>query len=120
MNSLIRLASHCGFIVLVFLLGAGCATNKIDWSTRVGVYTYDQVVLEMGPPDRYAKLEDNTLVADWMIARGHFQTGPVVWGNPNGFGPTAYSSYYSTMPDFYLRLTFGPDKKLQSWKKFAR
>ena len=29
-----------------------------------------------------------------------------------------YNDYQ--VPDYFLRLTFGPDGKLSSWKKFAR
>jgi hypothetical protein len=27
---------------------------------------------------------------------------------------------YVDSPDYYLRLIFGPDGKLQTWKKFAK
>jgi hypothetical protein len=41
----------------------GCVTQKIDWSARVGNYTYAQAVMELGPPDKSAKLTDGTVVA---------------------------------------------------------
>ena len=44
------------------VLLVGCATNRVDWNARVGNYTYQQAVLDMGPPDRQAKLEDGTTV----------------------------------------------------------
>jgi len=59
-----------GAVVLVVLL-AGCATSKIDWAGRVGNYTYDQAITELGPPDREAKLSDGTIVADWITRRAY-------------------------------------------------
>jgi hypothetical protein len=53
-------------ITLAALVLAGCVTQKIDWSARVGNYTYDQAVMELGPPDKSAKLTDGTVVADWL------------------------------------------------------
>ncbi len=57
--------------VLLLLLSVGCASTKIDWSSRIGNYTYDQAVIELGPPDKYAKLTDGTVVAEWMTRRGY-------------------------------------------------
>jgi len=45
---------------------AGCATHRVDWDTRVGVYTYNQAVVELGPPDKQAKLTDGQTVAEWI------------------------------------------------------
>src|SRR5262245_10702323 len=57
-------------LLLIWLMG--CATTpKIDWNSRIGNYTYDQAVLEMGPPDRSATLTDGTKVVEWLTARGH-------------------------------------------------
>jgi hypothetical protein len=101
------------FAMAVFL--TACATTpKIDWQSRVGSYTYDQSVLDFGPPDKYAKLADGTQVAEWLLSRGR-----------NG-GYTTYAGrgliYYNDLssPDYYLRLTFDPSGKLQSFKKYAK
>ena len=59
---------------LAMLVVTGCATNKVDWSTRIGTYTYDQAVLDMGPPAKEDKLQDGTVVAEWMTQRGHTDT----------------------------------------------
>ena len=58
--------SICAIALLLALLAlTGCATrNKIDWSARVGNYTFDQTVLELGPPDKQTKLSDGTVVAE--------------------------------------------------------
>jgi hypothetical protein len=105
----------------------GCATTpRIDWNARIGTYTYDQAVLELGPPDRSATLTDGTRVVEWLTSRGH-----TFWFGDYGgyFSPYAYHYYhgpfvyhYSTTktPDYYLRLTFSSDNKLQSWRRVAR
>ena len=111
--------------VLASLLAAGCATTKkIDWAARTGHYYYDQAVVELGPPDKSAKLQDGTVVADWITRHGYAQT----WSNfdypYHRHGPFFYPAYADTyttyMPDYWLRLTFGADGKLQAWKKFTR
>src|SRR2546421_12998193 len=55
-KSSVRLADvgrALGTWLLTGWLMAGCAsTPKVDWNSRVGIFTYDQVVAEMGPPDK--------------------------------------------------------------------
>jgi hypothetical protein len=105
---------------------AGCASHKIDWAARVGVYTMDQAIVDFGPPDKQAKLEDGTIVAESLTRRGYHTT--YVSGYyyhyhhrwPGFYGP-AYPPYVdSYSPDYFLRLTFGPDGKLRAWKNFYK
>jgi hypothetical protein len=120
-------AAGRGNVALIAALAvwlAGCATAKIDWAARVGNYTFDQVVIELGPPDKQAKLEDGTVIADWLTRRGDRSVYPV-GGYYGPYGPWIYGPCYpgyvdSYSPDYYLRLTFGPDGRLKAWKKFAR
>lgn len=110
--------------VALLVLLPGCATSKIDWAARVGNYTYDQAITELGPPDREAKLSDGTIVADWITRRGYRYSYPIggyAWHCPPWYYTPFYPTYVeSYAPDYYLRLTFGPDGKLKSWKKFAK
>ena len=108
---------------MVWLL-AGCAsTPKVDWNTRVGNFTYDQAVAELGPPDKSTKLSDGSTVADWITRKSS--------GVSFGLG-TGYSHYgggvgtstgvgvgvpVGSTGDHVLRLTFGPDGKLAQWSK---
>lgn len=116
----------CGMVVqrfvfaLLLVLMAGCATSKIDWAARVGTYTFDQAVLDFGPPDKQAKLTDGTVVAEWLTRRGsnHLYASP-------GYFPyyprSGFSTYVETSaPDSYLRLTFDDAGRLKAWKKLAR
>ena len=108
--------------LLAALLFAGCATGpKIDWAARVGHYTYDQAVLEFGPPDKVAKLDSGIIVANWITQRGYAYTtgGGVAYGAyPGTVVVPNYTTAYS--PTYYLRLTFGADGRLTDWKKYAQ
>lgn len=110
---------------------AGCATHRIDWDGRVGNYTLDQAILDFGPPDKQAKLEDGTVVADWLTRHGYsysYGGGGYYYGHRGYYGPRGYWGYApypgpyldSYSPDYFMRLTFGPDGKLKTWKKFAK
>lgn len=120
MNNLLRASAFLLLLALVTL--TGCATrNKIDWSARVGNYTFDQAVLDFGPPAKQAKLSDGTVVAEWQMSAGYTRAEYVPYA-----GPSRYPYYYggcaapltTYTPGSYLRLTFGPDNQLKAWKKF--
>jgi hypothetical protein len=95
----------------------GCATQRVDWPARVGHYTYDQAVTEMGPPDKQAKLNDGTVVAEWLMERGY----TYAYNTPGPYGPF-YPSYVNTYtaPSRFVRLTFGPDGQLTAWKRLYK
>jgi hypothetical protein len=103
---------------------AGCATARVDWNARLGNYTFDQAVIELGPPDKQAKLSDGRTVADWITRRnggtsvsvgtgfGHGYYG----GYPGGVGVVQTYNY----PDTYeskLRLTFNTNNVLADWAR---
>lgn len=109
---------------LIWLV-TGCVGPKIDWNGRIGNYTYDQAVLELGPPDKYAKVTDGSIVADWLTRRGRSGGYVTVMGGgpyyyPYYGGPGTVYATDASSPDYFLRLTFGPDGRLLTWKKFAR
>ena len=109
-------------MALAALLLAGCASApKIDWKARVGNYTYDQAVAELGPPDKSTTLADGTIVADWLTRRAQTVSAPEPYLLPSGtyFGPLTPMYSETTVPAQYLRLTFGADGKLKSWKERA-
>jgi hypothetical protein len=113
-------------LLAVFLFG-GCATYQVDWNSRIGVYTYDQTVVELGPPDRSAKLTDGTTVAEWLTHRGYSRGSTEFvygYGHPYYYFPSPFYHHYyyydPPAPDYYLRLTFNPEGKLHSWKRVTR
>jgi hypothetical protein len=104
-------------ILFVIILIAGCATHRIDWNSRIGNYTFDQAVKEMGPPDKQAKLSDGFLVVEW-VSHYYNGNGAVVgsgyYGYPGGVGTIQVpSSRYEEK----LRLTFGTNNVLVTWSK---
>lgn len=114
--------------VLTLVLGfgflqVGCRTTpKIDWAARVGHFTFDQAVLELGPPDKSATLTDGTTVAEWLTDRG-FQG--VTYRSPMYYGPYSHGpfvEYYGhpQAPDYFIRLTFNPAGELIDWKRVLK
>ena len=104
-----------GFCLALAL--SGCATQRVDWAARVGHYTYEQAVTGMGVPEKQDKLADGSVVAEWLTDRGHTYTH----SSPGAEGPF-YPSYPATYtaPSQFLRLSFGPDGHLASWKKLYK
>jgi hypothetical protein len=121
------LRAGLAYAVCALLLAAlctGCRTTpKIDWNSRIGNYTYDQAVLELGPPDKMAVLTDKTKVAEWMTFRGREGAyvpafGPHLY-HPYFYGPPLYYSEPPS-PDRLLRLTFDPQNRLVRWSSRYR
>jgi hypothetical protein len=105
-----------GLMTGVALFFAACATEpKVDWQTRVGNYTYDQAVLELGAPDKEATLTDGTRVVEWLTYRSR-SGGTWVTHTRGGWVQTMDSP----SPDYFLRLVFNKNGQLQSWKKYAK
>jgi hypothetical protein len=115
-----RLPGCLGPIVVwvgLFFL-AGCATPRADWEGRIGVFTFDQAVAELGPPDKSATLEDGTRVADWVDRRRgsvSFGLGVGAFGRRGGIG--VGTGVGPEARGRVLRLTFGSDGKLKAWKR---
>ncbi|MBI3881368.1 MAG: hypothetical protein HY301_15060 [Verrucomicrobia bacterium] len=101
------------------LLLAGCATGRVDWNSRVGTYTLDQAVVELGPPEKQAKLSDGTVVAEWMTSRTQGMSRVYVGGHA-GYG--AAPTYVEPAPSYenYVRLTFSADGRLTAWQRFTK
>jgi hypothetical protein len=128
MRKLIGRACVWGWILVLGAAATGCATHRIDWNARVGTYTYDQAVLEFGPPDKEATLSDDRRVADWLVRRGSpggyaSFYGPIFpppyrsWGF---YGPAYYGYYDSGLPEVWIRLTFDKDGCLVGWERLTR
>ena len=103
---------------LGLLLGLiGCVTRRVDWTARIGHYTYEQAVADMGPPEDPAKHADGTVVSEWLTDRGYTYTHK----SPGAEGPF-YPTYPSTdtAPSRYLRLTFGTNGQLSAWKQIYK
>lgn len=108
-----------GFVVIIGLL-AGCGTTSplVNWNQRVGHYSYDLALVDLGTPVRSTTLSDGSVVADWRTQRSTLGSGR----------PAGYATQVSLddpmpeatppLPNEYLRLTFGPDQQLTGWLRF--
>jgi hypothetical protein len=105
------------------LMLVGCKTTPpIDWNSRIGNYTYDQAVTELGPPDKSARLSDGLTVAVWITGRRgnssvSIGTGFFSGGHHSATGFGVGQTIGGGYSDRVLRLTFGPDNRLVSWSK---
>lgn len=120
MNTAFASSPLCFPVMVGFWLAlglTGCATPHVDWAARVGHYTYEQAVKDMGKPEEQDKLTNGTLVAEWLVQRGYTHAE----GEPGPYGPfyPTHTKTY-TVPSQYLRLTFGPDSQLSTWKKLYK
>jgi hypothetical protein len=109
-------------LLLSVVLSTGCSsTPKIDWNSRIGVYSYDQAVMEMGPPDRATQLSDGSTVAEWFVRRG----SAVSVGMGTGFygsrgGMSVGQTVSPGRAGVFLRLTFDPEGRLTDWAQVRR
>jgi hypothetical protein len=107
--------------ILMAVALAGCASMRgVDWSGRVGHFSYDQAVMELGPPDKSATLKDGTVVAEWLTRRGYSFAASQYGYSPWYYGPFYPGYAEMNSPDYFLRLTFGPEGTLKAWKHFYR
>src|SRR5215475_230049 len=86
----LRVGFQSGLLAVLVMLNPGCAsTPKPDWNQRVGNYTYDEAVRELGPPVGSTRLQDGTTVAEWFLRYGSqvsFGFGTSVYGGGGGVG----------------------------------
>ena len=106
----------CGILMLL----NGCATApKADWAGRIGSWTFDDAVREMGPPDRTARLGDGSTVAEWVNdgrpSRFSFGIGGGVgFGGHGGGGSFEVGEMFGGGAAPGRRLTFSPEGILKS------
>ena len=98
---------------------AGCMTPQVNWNARVGHYTLDQAVVELGPPDKQAKLTDGRIIAEWVT---RYNTGGTVVIGAGFYHhyPGSAAFIQTPGPNYYeqtLRLTFGADQILSTWSR---
>jgi hypothetical protein len=109
-------------LAAIVMMNAGCAsTPKPNWDQRVGHYTYDEAVRELGPPVGSTRLDDGTTVAEWFLKYGaqmSFGFGASSYGGGGGVG--VGQSVATPPKGHFLRLTFDSQGKLQKWEKFKR
>ncbi|HEY5345590.1 MAG TPA: hypothetical protein VIK62_04525 [Verrucomicrobiae bacterium] len=106
------------FCLLAALFIVGCVSYQTQWDNRVGVFTYDQAVVELGPPDKQAKLTDGKTVAEWISrysTGGSAGVGTGIYGGGVGGGYVIQSA--PTYRESKLRLTFSTNNILTNWSR---
>jgi len=116
--------------IFTLLLVAGCNTPAksplVNWNDRIGNYTYNLALQDLGKPVNSTTLPNSSIVADW-------RTASAKPGSPDTLDADAEGGYViprlqenptpldtGPTPNRYLRLTFGPDGKLTGWKKYSQ
>lgn len=95
--------------------------RQIDWSERLGTYTYAQAVADLGPPQLVNESSDGR-TCEWILKRSPqisfgLGVGSSSYGPHVGTG-VGVGTYVTPPPSGeYLRLRFGKDDKLVEWSK---
>ena len=113
------LAAKLSALALLFFAAAfmtGCQTTPVavDWNSRVGTYTYDQCVAELGLPDKENTLSDGKIAYQWITLHGgtRILNNGSYGGSADGMG--AAQPMVQTYRDHVLELTFDKNGKLVS------
>lgn len=121
---MLRRLPNPGFFSIAFaavsiLLLCGCAsTPKVDWDSRIGAYTFDDAVLELGPPDRSTLLSEGSRVAEWVTTRRTGLTFGLGTGiSRGGLGVGVGQTVSPGAGVRVLRLVFDEEGKLKSWNR---
>jgi hypothetical protein len=109
------------FMVLALLTG-GCASGPsanikdIDWRSRIGTYTYEDALAELGEPDVVSETNEGT-IAEWVIRRSPnvsfgFGFGGVGYGHHSSTGVGVGTTVSPPPSGEYLHLRFDRDGTL--------
>jgi hypothetical protein len=109
------------FMVLVLLTG-NCASGPkvnikdIDWGSRIGTYTYEEALAELGEPNVISETSEG-LIAEWVLRRSPmvsvgFGFGGVGYGHHSSSGVGVGTSVSPPPSGEYLHLRFDRDGKL--------
>jgi hypothetical protein len=114
------------FIVLALLTGS-CAfgpnanIKNIDWGSRIGTYTYEEALAELGEPNVIGETREG-MIAEWVLRRSPmvsfgFGFGGVGYGHHTSTGGGVGTSVSPPPSGEYLHLRFDKDGKLAEWTK---
>ena len=114
-------------IIVLALLAASCAygtkaaVKNIDWGSRMGMYTYDEAVAELGEPDVIGQSSEG-MIAEWSLWRSPavsfgFGLGSGGYDHHTSTGVGVGTSVSTPPSGEYLHLRFDKDGKLAEWTK---
>jgi hypothetical protein len=118
--------------LFVWALLVGCSSTPrpnlskaeaagIDWSGRIGSYTYEQAVADLGRPAMTGESSTGR-TAEWVLSRSPrisfgFGVGGSSYSGGSGVGVGVGSSVSPPPHGESLRLTFDKTGKLKEWTK---
>ncbi|HWN95403.1 MAG TPA: hypothetical protein VNT99_10255 [Methylomirabilota bacterium] len=130
-----RYASRANMIIsILFVIGAvafvGCASNSaakkvdaktIDWKQKIGTYSYDQALADLGKPAVVTESADGK-TAEWVLKKSPrmslgFGVGGGSYGSGSGVGVGVGTETPLPAHGENLRLTFNAFGKLKEWTK---
>ena len=118
---------RCLLLIALALLAGSCASGtkatvkNVDWGSRIGTYTYQEALAELGEPDVIGQSSEG-MISEWVLQRSPgFSFG-------FGFGSGSYGHHSATEAGVgasvspppsgeYLHLRFDKDGKLAEWTK---
>jgi hypothetical protein len=113
-------------VLTLFFLAFGCASRpkidpNINWSHRIGNYTWDHALAELGRPAVVAESSEGRS-ADWVVKRSPqmsfgFGVGGGSFGSGIGTGVGVGTSVSPPPRGEYLHLSFDPQGILRSWSR---
>jgi uncharacterized membrane protein YgcG len=115
------------FIIVLILLAGACASSpKInisdaEWKGRIGTYTYEQALAELGPPNVVAESNEGR-TAEWVISQSpatsfSFGFGRGSYGGGTSTGVGAGTTISPPPGGESLRLRFDKNGNLAEWSK---
>jgi hypothetical protein len=117
------MAPHLAGLVcaaLLGLIGVGCqALQQVDWDGRIGLFSYEQAVAELGRQTEEAKLPGGMRRVEWITNSGS-SMGRALAGA--GYQRRSMSvvplepTEIHRLRDRFLRLTFDKAGRLIAWE----
>lgn len=109
-------------LLLSLTLLSGCLTQP-NWNGRVGQYTFEEAVAELGKPTNVTALSNGGKIAEWLIRRGDRGSAGYGMGGEfvsRGFLEPRGRQIAQPTADKYLSLSFGANGKLTAWSHAYR
>ena len=117
----------CFLLIVLALLAGGCASGSkasvkdIDWGSRIGTYTYEEALADLGEPDVIGQSSEGT-IAEWVLQRSPnvtfgFGFGSVGFGHHTSTGVGVETTVSPPPSGEYLHLRFDNDGKLAEWTR---
>jgi hypothetical protein len=114
-------------LMTLALLTGSCASgpknniSSIDWGSRIGTYTYEEALAELGDPNVVSETSDG-MYAEWVLRQSPavsfgFGFGGVGYGHHSSTGVGVGTSVSPPPSGEYLHLRFDKDGKLAEWTR---